>query len=193
MGELCESRNGGASRRFTSVLIALGANLPGDGNKAPIETCRQAAARLDSLPGLRLRGLSRWYRSTPVPPSGQPDYVNAVASLVVEPGFSIEPAGLLAELMAIERACGRRRGAANAARTLDLDIIAIGGLVRSEADPMLPHPRAHQRLFVLAPLADVAPRWVHPVLGLTAAELVAALPAQAIARQTIRPAWSAIA
>ncbi len=75
--------------------------------------------------------------------------------------------------MLIEKDFGRQRKAANAARTLDLDIIAIGDMIRSEPDPILPHPRAHERAFVLAPLADVAPDWVHPVLGLTASALLA--------------------
>jgi 2-amino-4-hydroxy-6-hydroxymethyldihydropteridine diphosphokinase len=82
--------------------------------------------------------------------------------------------------MAVEEACGRQRTVPNAARTLDLDIIAIGNLVRAEPDPVLPHPRAHLRAFVLAPLADVAPDWVHPILGRTALELLAALPPQDI-------------
>ena len=87
---------------------------------------------------------------------------------------------LLARLMAVESACGRQRSVPNAARTLDLDLIAIDGLVRDAPDPILPHPRAHLRAFVLAPLVDVAPSWVHPVLGQTAAELLAALPPQDI-------------
>ncbi len=82
--------------------------------------------------------------------------------------------------MAIEAACGRQRGVANAARTLDLDIISMGDLIRDAPDPILPHPRAHLRAFVLAPLADVAPDWVHPVSGETAVALLAALPPQAI-------------
>ena len=92
----------------------------------------------------------------------------------------IDPAVLLDRLMAVETACGRQRSTPNAARTLDLDIIAIGDLVRAAPDPILPHPRAHLRAFVLAPLADVAPDWVHPVLGRTAAALLADLPPQEI-------------
>ncbi len=132
---------------------------------------------LDLLPGTRLCGLSRWFLTAPVPPSGQPPYVNAVATLLVE---RIDPAELLAQLMAVETACGRQRSVPNAARTLDLDLIAIGGMIRAAPDPILPHPRAHLRGFVLAPLADVAPDWVHPVLRRTATELLAALPAQDI-------------
>ena len=93
---------------------------------------------------------------------------------------AVDPAALLARLLEVEAMCGRERSTPNAARTLDLDIIAIGELVRDAPDPILPHPRAHLRAFVLAPLADVAPHWVHPVLGRTAAELLADLPAQEI-------------
>ena len=162
------------------VLIGIGANLPGPDGRPPQETCRRAAAMLDGLPGCRLAGLSRWFAAAPVPASDQPDYVNAVAMLTVRPGRAVDPAALLARLMAIEAACGRRRGAANAARTLDLDIIAIDGLVRTATDPILPHPRAHLRAFVLAPLADVAPRWVHPLLGKTARQMLDGLPDQGV-------------
>jgi 2-amino-4-hydroxy-6-hydroxymethyldihydropteridine diphosphokinase len=158
------------------ILVAVGANLPASGGREPIETCRQAVAAMNLLPGLRVRGLSRWYESAPVPPSGQPPYVNAVVHLAVEHGAVIDPAALLAQLMAIETANGRTRGVANAARTLDLDIIAMGGLVRSAPDPILPHPRAHERAFVLAPLAEVAPAWRHPVLHRSVSDLLAALP-----------------
>ena len=135
---------------------------------------------LDTLPRLRLVGLSRWFETAPVPPSGQPPYVNAVAELRVDPGATLDPATLLERLMAIEAACGRQRSTPNAARTLDLDIIGIGDMVREAPDPVLPHPRAHLRAFVLAPLIDVAPGWVHPVLKQTAAALLAALPPQEI-------------
>jgi 2-amino-4-hydroxy-6-hydroxymethyldihydropteridine diphosphokinase len=135
---------------------------------------------LDSIPGMHLVGLSRWFRSAPVPPSGQPPYINAVVSLLVDPGVKIDPAELLARLMDIETACGRVRSTPNAARTLDLDIIGIGEMIRDAPDPILPHPRAHLRAFVLAPLADVAPDWVHPVLRQTATAMLAALPPQEI-------------
>jgi 2-amino-4-hydroxy-6-hydroxymethyldihydropteridine diphosphokinase len=160
------------------ILIALGANLPGADGTSPLATCRRAAADLAALPGLRLLALSRWYATEPIPPSGQPPYINGVARLAGE----AEPAALLAALQAMEAAAGRLRGEVNAARPLDLDIIAMGGanggLVRDAPDPVLPHPRAHLRAFVLAPLLDVAPEWVHPRLGLTAAALLAALPSQ---------------
>lgn len=180
MSQFCEDRNGGSLAQCCIALIGVGANLLGPDGRPPIETCKRAIAMLDALAEMRLVGLSRWFETAPVPPSGQPPYVNAVASLRVDPALMISPEVLLARLMEVEAACGRKRSTPNAARTLDLDIIGIGDLVRIAPDPVVPHPRAHLRAFVLAPLTDVAPDWVHPVLGQTAAELLAALPPQQI-------------
>lgn len=162
------------------VLISIGANLPGLDGVPPLETCRRAAAALDTLPGLRLRALSRWYETVPMVVggnrTGQPRYINAVAHLRGE----IDPAELLQRLMSIEAAAGRVRSVPDAPRVLDLDIVAMGQLVRRYPDPILPHPRAHERAFVLVPLAEVAPGWLHPVIGLTAEALTAGLPDQGI-------------
>ncbi len=158
------------------ILVAIGANLPGLAGEPPLEVCRAAAAALDALPGVRLRALSRWYLTAPVPPSAQPDYVNAVAHLAT----GLDPAALLAAVLEIETRAGRRRGERNAARTLDLDLIDMDGLVRAAPDPVLPHPRAHQRGFVLFPLRDLAPGWVHPTLGRGVEALIAALPEQPV-------------
>ena len=164
------------------ILIAIGGNLATADGVPPLEVCRRAATALDAMPGIRLRGLSAWYSTAPIPPSDQPRFVNAVAHLVVEGGAAEpDPARLLGALQAIELRAGRARGAINAARTLDLDIIAMGEggqTVRAGPDPILPHPRAHERGFVLTPLGEVAPGWVHPVLRMGVAALVAALPPQ---------------
>ena len=156
------------------ILVALGANLPSADGILPLQTCQRAAESLDGLLGLRCAALSRWFETEPVPPSGQPHYVNGVARLE----GSVDPAALLTALQAIEAAHGRVRSTANAPRTLDLDIIAMADLVRTAPDPVLPHPRMHERAFVLAPLLDVAPTWWHPLLKQSAKALLAALPPQ---------------
>jgi 2-amino-4-hydroxy-6-hydroxymethyldihydropteridine diphosphokinase len=158
------------------LLIAIGANLPGAAGESPRVTCDLAMQALRNLPGIRFTEVSRWYRSAPVPrDDAQPDYCNGVARFEGE----AEPGGLLAALHAIEATFGRTRGVANAARTLDLDLIDCNGRVCTDASLVLPHPRAHVRAFVLQPILDIAPDWVHPTFGMTAAALLEALPGSA--------------
>lgn len=160
------------------ILVAVGANLPAGAGATPLETCLQAVDALRAIPGLRVAAVSSWYETDPMPPSGQPPYVNGVVRL----DGRIEPAVLLAALHAIEDGHGRTRAERNAARTLDLDVVAMGDLVREAPDPVVPHPRAHLRGFVLEPLRDVAPGWRHPVLGRSVEELIAELPPQGVRR-----------
>ena len=153
------------------ILVAIGANLPGPDGAPALATCRAAAAALDALPGLRLRALSRWWATPAVPPTpGVPDYVNGVALLA---GQVADPAALLTALQAIEARFGRVRPYPNAPRTLDLDLLAVGEGLCDTPRLTLPHPRLHQRAFVLAPLCDIAPGWVHPRLGRSAADWLA--------------------
>ena len=167
------------------IIVGIGANLPGPGRRARRSIRRGGRhGGWSMLPGLRLRALSRWFLTEPVPPSAQSPYVNAVAVLGAEPSAAApDPADLLAQLQAIEAKAGRVRGERNAARTLDLDIIAMGergGMLRDAPDPILPHPRAHLRAFVLVPLLEVVPDWIHPVLRRSAADLLRDLPPQGV-------------
>jgi 2-amino-4-hydroxy-6-hydroxymethyldihydropteridine diphosphokinase len=154
------------------ILIGLGANLDSPRWGTPRETLAAALAVLEGN-GVAVRARSGWYRSAPVPASDQPWFVNAVAALAT----TLAPPDLLALMQAIETCFGRARGVPNAARVLDLDLLDYRGERVQSPDLILPHPRLHQRRFVLAPLAETAPGWRHPVLGLTAAQLLARLDA----------------
>jgi len=161
------------------AVIGIGANLPGPDGEGPLATCRRAAAALEGAVG-RVVALSPWYRSAPVPASDQPWFVNGVA--VVETGLGAEQ--VLAALHGIERSLGRRRRVRWEARAIDLDLLAFGDQVIAVPEGLqVPHPRLAERAFVLYPLADVRPRWRHPVTGRTVGELLAALPEGQVACQ----------
>jgi len=155
----------------TAALVALGSNL------GPRREHLAAALReLAALPGTRLLAASAAHETAPVGcPPGSGPFLNAVALLETE----LPPRALLEALRAIEAQHGRTRGAPNAPRTLDLDLLLHGESVLREADLVLPHPRMHQRRFVLAPAVEVAPALRHPVLRRTLRELLAALPGEA--------------
>lgn len=155
------------------ILIGLGANLP-SARFGPPRATLEAALDALSRAGVRIAQVSAWYESAPVPPSDQPNYVNAVASIETD----LDPGPLLDLMHAVEADFGRARGAPNAARSIDLDLLDWNGAVR-ENWPVLPHPRMATRAFVLRPLADVAPGWRHPVNGLAVADLLARAPDRA--------------
>lgn len=121
--------------------------------------------------GVRVLRCSRWYRSAPVPASDQPWYVNAVAAVDTR----LPPAALLELLHSTEERLGRVRSVPNAARMVDLDLLAYGESISGPPGPVIPHPRLQERAFVLLPLRDVAPDWRHPRTGVGIEDLIAAL------------------
>ena len=172
------------------VLIALGGNLNFAG-KGPAETA-VSAIKCMLQEGLAPRRISRFFKTPSFPDAADPEYVNAVLGVVSD----LPPQGILAALHRIEDRFGRKREQRWGMRTLDLDLLAVGPSVlpdrsafqawcdlpqsgQAQAAPdqlILPHPRLQDRAFVLVPLLDIAPDWVHPVLGQSVADLCARLP-----------------
>jgi 2-amino-4-hydroxy-6-hydroxymethyldihydropteridine diphosphokinase len=161
----------------TWAFVALGSNL---GHSQQI--LREAIERLSTLSDAPPMKSSLW-RSAPVDcPPGSPDFINAVIGLRTRAGET--PESLLAKLQAIEREFGRGpKKLQNEPRPLDLDLIAFGNQTRSSSELFLPHPRATNRRFVLEPMCEVVPSLVLPGETRTAAQLLAALPADASVRR----------
>jgi len=154
------------------AFVALGSNLA-----EPQAQVLQAFAALSALPQTQLRAQSALYRSAPVGYAAQPDFINAVVLLET----ALSAPDLLQSLLNIERDCGRIREFRNAPRTLDLDLLLYGDLIMHEAGLTLPHPRMHERAFVLLPLLEIAPDCIIPGKGL-AADWLTQVGAQAIDR-----------
>jgi 2-amino-4-hydroxy-6-hydroxymethyldihydropteridine diphosphokinase len=141
------------------ILVALGANLPSPIHGGPVATLTAALVALGTQ-GIDIVRKSRWYETAPVPASDQPWYVNGVAAVETD----LAPGPLLLRLHEIELAFGRVRDVVNGPRILDLDLLSYGERIET-GWPLLPHPRLHERAFVLLPLRDVAPTWRHPLGG----------------------------
>lgn len=147
------STQGACARAF----VALGANIG-----EPVQHLRAAVRDLDALPGTRVVARSSLYRSAPVGLLNQPDFINAVVAV----DTTLAPLELLRQLLAIETVHGRVRSIPNAPRTLDLDLLLHGDSVQASTELTLPHPRMHERAFVLLPLLEIAPDTPLPGLGL---------------------------
>jgi len=148
------------------VFIAFGGNL-GD----VLSNFRSARQNIAQLARIHVTHSSLLYRTTPLGPAGQPDYLNAMIAAESE----LKPLALLTALQHIERQHGRIRAEHWGARTLDLDIIAMDSLAIDDKRLSIPHPQMHHRQFVLRPLCDIEPNWQHPNLNKTASQLLNAL------------------
>ena len=151
----------------STAFISLGSNLKRD-NELSLKENFEIFLQTFPENSIFVKKISNWYESEPVPLSNQPWFVNAV----VKVSTNKSPYELLYKLHEIENLFGRKRSNLNASRTIDLDLIDYQGLIKSDS-LILPHPRMHLRLFVLLPMQDIEPNWVHPVLKYSIKELIA--------------------
>jgi len=146
---------------MAKTYISVGSNI---GNR--LENCRKAVAAIAEL--AKITAVSSVYETEPVGPKDQPDFINCAVEIETD----LPPRKLLSELLSIEDALGRVRKERWRERAVDLDIIFYGSLAMNSDDLTIPHPRAHLRRFVLEPLAEIDPAFVHPVLGASVSELL---------------------
>ena len=145
------------------AYLGLGSNI-GD----RLENLRSALSRLNNISEIRVQKVSPVYETLPVGGPQQPDYLNAV----VEIETYLEAEKLLAVCSCIEQDMGRVRRVHWGPRVIDIDILLFGELILNTEQLTVPHPRMHERAFVLKPLADISPDYIHPVLGLTVGEIL---------------------
>ena len=158
------------------ILIGLGANLPSRYGTPP-ETLAAAIRALEVL-GISVIASSRIWLTTPVPISDQPWYHNAVISIET----ALSPTALLKALQSVEENFGRVRDIRNEPRVIDLDLLTYHDKILNQDDLIVPHPRLHERGFVLLPIQDIAPDWQHPVTRASLSDLIKTLPPEQFAR-----------
>ena len=161
------------------ILVGIGSNLKSKDYNPPKDNCIEAIRQL-SLHAIYPIRISSFFETSPIPHKKlAPWYINSVVTVKTH----LNPFNLLETLLTIELKMGRKRGSANAPRIIDLDLLAYDNKVIGKKGIILPHPRLHERAFVLKPLEQIAPNWVHPVTGKSAKQLSKNLDPTQIVRQ----------
>ncbi len=159
------------------IFIGIGSNLTSDNYNSKLDACR-GSIELLRRNNIEISSQSSWYETLPIPASSQSNFINGVISVKTH----LDSSHLLDLLLTIEAQMGRKRGVKNAARIIDLDLIAYNCEIVETETLTLPHPRLSQRAFVVRPIAEIAPDWRHPVLGLKINEVLTTLSDQKITR-----------
>ena len=140
------------------IYIGIGSNLNGKNNETPLQNCKKALVELKKE--VNICKISSWYKSEPIPVSNQPWFINGV----IEISTNKSSLDLLEFILNIEEFFGRLREKKNEARILDLDIIDYKKKILYIKNKLIiPHPRMHERSFVLQPLSELNPKWIHPI------------------------------
>ena len=140
------------------IYIGIGSNLNGKNNETPLQNCKKALVELKKE--VNICKISSWYKSEPIPVSNQPWFINGI----IEISTNKSSLDLLEFILSIEKVFGRVREKKNEARILDLDIIDYKKKILYIKNKLIiPHPRMHERSFVLQPLSELNPKWMHPI------------------------------
>ena len=157
------------------IIIGVGGNINSDDGSHPIETCNKAISLFQNY-SIKVQKQSKWYNSEPIPKSDQPIFFNCVvlATTILNEYY------VLKFLHKIESEFGRRRNEINEPRSIDLDLIDYSNKVLNNKNLTLPHPRAHLRKFVMGPLAEIKPDWIHPILKVNVLDILKKLDKQKV-------------
>ena len=144
---------------FQKIIIGIGGNIKSNDGSHPVHVAMNAINYLQNY-SIQVTGQSSWYESQPIPKSDQPNFFNCI----VIANTLLNELDVLETLHKIEHKLGRRRKIANEPRVIDLDLIDYSNKILKNNQIVIPHPRAHKRRFVMEPLAELDPNWVHPTL-----------------------------
>ena len=157
------------------IIIGIGGNIKSKNGEHPIKVALKAIRDFKNY-SIYVTNQSSWYETEPVPKSEQPNFFNCI----VFANTMLNELDVLKSLHEIEHKLGRRRRVINEARTIDLDLIDYSNKILKTKEIIIPHPRAHQRRFVMEPLAELDKNWVHPILKLNINEILKSLDNQNI-------------
>ena len=155
------------------IIIGIGGNINSEDGSHPVEVCNNAINSLKDY-AIQVEKQSKWYSTEPIPKSDQPNFFNCVTIACTK----LNEYDVLKSLHAVEAKFGRKRNKINEPRSIDLDLIDFSGKAIQNKIITIPHPRAHLRRFVMGPLAEMKPDWIHPILKLSVLEILKGLDEQ---------------